>query len=757
MTAGRRSASRELGTLLKKGGSLSGHERNCGFLNLHGAKPQNDRFANISAVSGLDFADDSRGLALVDWDYDGDQDIWFSNRNAPRIRFMRNNGSAKNHFLALRLKGNGTNTNRDAIGARIELESMNGPDSVSSTNPKATSTRPPMIQTLRAGEGFISQNSKWVHFGLGTEKHLQKATVLWPGGTTEAFSNLDPDRHYELIQGTGTAQPWQPPVGKHQLVAKSPNLPGPTEKARSPLVTLAPLPSFKYESFAGKSKVIKVGEGKPLLINLWATWCLPCVKELKEFTDQAEILQQHDLEIIALSVDGLGSDKGDPATAEKLIDKLGFPFTAGRATPQLLDLLQEFHDALIPLQKSLPIPSSFLIDAQGRLSVIYKGPVTVDQLVADLKHSSLNREERLAATVDLLGQTIQHPRVQNLMSRDDARSLFQIVRITQRTDPRAAKKTYEEIIRLAPDFAQAHSKLGIVCLQLGEIAEAKQHLLNALAIDPNLPTALYNMGIIAARSGNFSGAEEYFRKVAQGNPHSTEAVFNLGIILLNQRKYKEAKDYLNKALKLSPGNADIHYNHGNANAALNNHEDAIHDYSLAIQLQPTFFTAYRNRAKSAFKLGKYDDATNDYTKAIKLAPQNANLYFNRGQLRQLRGRTARALDDYDATIRLNPMHVMAYNNKAWILATSPIVGMRNGKEAVANAERAFQMSKSKSVDILDTQAAAYAEDKQFQKAIESQTKAIALAPADSKPELLTRLKLYQAGKPFRQGKQSDSE
>ncbi len=751
MTAGRRSASRELGTLLKKGGSLSGHERNCGFLNLHGAEPQNDRFANISAVSGLDFADDSRGLALVDWDYDGDQDIWFSNRNAPRIRLMRNNGSAENHFLALRLKGNGTNTNRDAIGARIELESMNGPDSVSSTNPQATSTRPPMIQTLRAGEGFISQNSKWVHFGLGTEKHLQKATVLWPGGTTEEFSNLEPDRHYELIQGTGTAQSWQPPIGKHQLVAKSPSLPSPTEKSRSPLVTLAPLPSFKYESFAGKSKVIKVGEGKPLLINLWATWCLPCVKELKEFTDHVEILQQHDLKIIALSVDGLGSDKGDPATAEKLIDKLDFPFTAGRATPQLLDLLQEFHDSLIPLQKSLPIPSSFLIDAKGRLSVIYKGPVTVDQLVADLKHSSLNREERLTATVDLLGQTIQHPRVQNLMSRDDARSLFQIVRITQRIDPRAAKRTYEEIIRLTPDFAQAHGKLGIICLQLHQEQLAEKHLLEAVRLDPTLATALYNLGAMNARAGRTSDAEQYFRRTIESNPNLTEAHFNLAVILFNQRKFSAAKSHLDKALALQPNNVQILYKRGFVNAALGQYEMAVRDYSAVIQVRPDFSAAYKGRAKASALIQHYESAVRDLSKLIQLQPQDADAFYTRGKIHQTQGQTKKALDDYTKVIQLLPNHVMAHNNAAWILATSSQQNIRDAKRAVASAQQACSTSQSDRYDILDTLAAAYAEDKQFQKAVESQMKAIALAPAVSKPELLTRLKLYQAGKPFRQG------
>ena len=69
-------------------------ERHCCFLNTRGPV-----FANVSAVSGLDLIDDGRGLALVDWDHDGDLDAWISNRNAPRLRLLRNNSDTSNRFL----------------------------------------------------------------------------------------------------------------------------------------------------------------------------------------------------------------------------------------------------------------------------------------------------------------------------------------------------------------------------------------------------------------------------------------------------------------------------------------------------------------------------------------------------------------------------------------------------------------------------------------------------------------------------------
>ena len=101
--------------LLKQGRSWSGYERNCAFLNVNGR-----RFANQSAVSGLDFLDDGRGLAVTDWDHDGDLDLWISNRNAPRLRFLRNDTPTGEHrWLARRLSANGTTCYRDAVGAWV--------------------------------------------------------------------------------------------------------------------------------------------------------------------------------------------------------------------------------------------------------------------------------------------------------------------------------------------------------------------------------------------------------------------------------------------------------------------------------------------------------------------------------------------------------------------------------------------------------------------------------------------------------------
>jgi hypothetical protein len=136
-----------LALLSKRGSSFSGRERNCVFLNTGGP-----RFADVSAVTGLDFADDGRAVGLTDWDQDGDVDMWLANRTAPRLRLVRNDLPHTNGRVAIQLVG--TTCNRDAVGARVELY-LDGPE------PRR------LTETLRAGDGFLSQSTKWLHFGVG--------------------------------------------------------------------------------------------------------------------------------------------------------------------------------------------------------------------------------------------------------------------------------------------------------------------------------------------------------------------------------------------------------------------------------------------------------------------------------------------------------------------------------------------------------------------------------------------------------------
>ncbi|HUF63146.1 MAG TPA: ASPIC/UnbV domain-containing protein, partial [Verrucomicrobiales bacterium] len=166
-----------LNRLLHEDRSFSGHERHSAYLNCGSGA-----FANVSAVTGLDFAEDGRAIGLVDWNFDGLIDMWITNRTAPRLRFLLNQTETSNRFIALYLEGNGTTTNRDAIGARVE----------------ALDFEQPLIKTKYAGEGFLSQSSGWMHIGLGRRDDPVRVEVKWPNGRPEVFEGLEPDAFYVL-------------------------------------------------------------------------------------------------------------------------------------------------------------------------------------------------------------------------------------------------------------------------------------------------------------------------------------------------------------------------------------------------------------------------------------------------------------------------------------------------------------------------------------------------------------------------------
>ena len=218
-----------LNTMLRSGRSLSGKERNCCFLNTRGS-----RFANISAAADVDFDDDGRVIAVSDWDHDGDLDFWIANRTGPQVRFLRNDAVHQHHFIAFRLEG--VRCNRDAIGSRVIVQLKDGPT---------------LTRALRGGGGYLSQNTKWVHFGLGEQQEIERVTVRWADGSTETIANIEANRRYKVRQGQCQGIAWQPSSRDVELVASKPSKPPKSDKSRIVLLSSLPLPKIEYENKQG--------------------------------------------------------------------------------------------------------------------------------------------------------------------------------------------------------------------------------------------------------------------------------------------------------------------------------------------------------------------------------------------------------------------------------------------------------------------------------------------------------------------------
>lgn len=567
--------------MIREGRSFSGREKNCVFLNTGPMPDAAGKWANISAVSGFDFADDGRALGMVDWDHDGDLDAWVTNRNAPRLRFLRNDLSTSSGFVSIRLIGNGEQTNRDAIGARAQiiLQGQNSSDSA-----------PQRIKTVIAGSGFLSQSSKWLHFGLASGDKIDHIIVDWNGRHEgrEIFRGLQANRHYQLQQGTGSATDVSFDDRNLSLQASAPTELAPSNEARIRLKDRLLVPPIAYQSFdRDEAQLLPTGGNKHLLVNLWSSQCRPCLQELTEFTARASELRAANIDILAINVDQLSGETSD-VRADQILRKLKFPFNSGRAQPNTIAGLQHLHDFVVPLQVPLPLPASFLIDKNGKLNAIYKGKIGVDHLLDDvrpvavadggLKRSAFLDGETLSPSYDSLAETRRRESFRKGLLFADA--------LRQQRKFGAARTLYEVALRSDPNSAPAHNNLGVLCEREGRLQAAVKHYREVLRIEPENASAHNNLGRLFRTLGQTDQAKTHFEQALHSNADMFEAHNNLGILLANENDWEAAKKHLERAQEIRPENFEVNFNIGEVCAKLGQLDDALRYLTQASRIRP---------------------------------------------------------------------------------------------------------------------------------------------------------------------------
>ena len=712
--------------LLRQGKSWSGHERNCCFLNTGG-----ERFANVSALSGLDFLDDGRGLGIVDWDHDGDLDLWTTNRTSPRVRFLRNEFPTEHHYLALQLQGNGTSTNRDAIGARVELHPGN------------------VIKTLRAGEGFLAQSTKWVHFGLGDSTHVDRVVVRWPDGTAQEFTGLEADRRYRLIQGQQQARPWR--IAPRE-VALEPSSLQPAELSahgRSLLPSLLPLPRLDYRTFNESPANTADLAGHPVLLNLWASWCAPCVKELTQFAKRADELESAGVTLLAVSVDGVGDDRSNPAAAQSILKQLQFPFPAGLATDTLLDKLQLVHDELFFRTRPLPLPASFLIDARGRLAVLYKGPLDVDTLVADVQRLELQPADRRHAAVPFAGRFIWPQQGHQLIQlADRLRENGHLLDATE-----YLRRNAPQLAHQLPEYARATHDLALEFSQQDMAEQALKTYRELLRVQPEHAAAHRAIAAALVTAEQFEEAAAHYHWLVKFEPENADAQFKLGTLLERQGNRRAAVPCFRAAARLQPELARVQLRLATVLEAERLPEEAIDQYRTALVLDPQLALAHAGLARTLQQQDRLAEAEEHWRALVALRPDSAPAQLRHGENLYQQGMAEEALVAFRRAIELDPEDATAKNDAAWILATHTDALVRDGELAVRWAEDAARATDHQQIGVLDTLAAAYAEAGRFEDAIATTGVASKLARQANMQEQIERiqlrLRLYQDHQPCR--------
>jgi thiol-disulfide isomerase/thioredoxin len=323
--------------ILEDGFSFSGFERDKLYLSDRG-----ERFVDISGLSGVDAVSDGRGAAYADFDNDGDSDIFLTSLQGQAHHLFRNDVGQHRGFLRVTLHGR--DSGNDAYGAQVRVKTSQG-----------------VLARIKAGgSGFVSQSDPRLLFGLGDDDSAQWLEVHWPSGLTQRFGAIAAGSSVLIREGSAELEYLQErrfslpdPLAADALVHQALR---PRLGEQFPSLTLTDLQGIKLES-----SDLSSSSGRPLVVNLWATWCVPCRAEMPQLEKLYPKLQAAGVDLIGISVDVAEARRKIPS----YLKRIGISYPSYTTDESSLELLYSGDQLFVPI--------TFILDGDFRVIEILSG------------------------------------------------------------------------------------------------------------------------------------------------------------------------------------------------------------------------------------------------------------------------------------------------------------------------------------------------------------------------------------------------
>jgi tetratricopeptide (TPR) repeat protein len=595
--------------LIRADGTWSGYERNVFYAN-----NRDGTFSDISGAIGMDFLEDGRAFALADFNHDGRQEVFLKNRNGPQLRVLKNVIEKLPPSIAFRLRG--TESNRDAIGAVVTLETERG-----------RQTRSFQVRSVQAGSGFLSQHSKEVFFGLGAASGPVRASIRWPSGLVQELHDLPINHRIWVDEGSEPSriEAFRMPAERDQ-----PDSVGVAEAKPQPIDTLpataetwllarVEAPDFSLPDLGGQVLTLSSLRGKAVVVNFWA--------EAKESqADWSAFNQRHaawaaqGLQILAVNLD----QASDEQSVRALGRKRGLSFPILRGSEDVTAIYNILYRYLFDRHRDLEPPTSFLISAEGEVVKVYQGPIDPEHLEHDFRNIPKTSADRLARALPFPGVTDTVEFGRNYLSYGSV--YFQRGYMDQ------AEASFRIALRDDPTSAEALYGIGSVHLEKNKTADARNSFERALKLRASYPDTLANawnnLGLLAAREGHTEEAVRYFQEALKLNPDHRIALDNLGSAYRQSRRWDDARKTYERALQVNSTDAEANYGLGMVYAQSDDTARAYDALQRALKLRPIYPEALNNLGILYLRTQRRDEAVATFEECIRLAPAFEQAYLN---------------------------------------------------------------------------------------------------------------------------------